>query len=213
MTIFNWRRRRPWPKRDMDEIRKRARLLVVDDSEFPYKELFDRDGYSIDKWNDVEDLPKLERGEYDLILLDIQGVGREQSQDQGLGILRHLKKVCPAQIIIAYSTADFSLDKKEFFDLADDSLSKNEDYVNFKRSVDRLLGQRFALGFYLDRIAKTVTPHIPDSKAIQLAAEKAILSGDPEILERALTRGGASKEVIGTALQIAQVAISIASLV
>ncbi len=212
MIPYWLRRKRTWPKHDLAEIRKRARLLVVDDSDFPYQELFKRDGYSLEKWDDVQDLVKLESGEYDLILLDIQGVGREQSKDEGLGVLRHLKKVCPAQIVIAYSTADFSLRFKEFFDLADDVLEKNEDYVNFKRSVDRLLGKRFALGFYLDRIAKIASPHMPDTERVRKAAEKSILAADPRILERELARGGVSKDVVSTLLQVAQVAISIASL-
>ena len=74
-----------WPEISLDEIKKRARLLVVDDSDFPYQSLFGRDGYTLEKWPDITDLPKLESGYFDIVLLDLQGVGREQSKEQGLG--------------------------------------------------------------------------------------------------------------------------------
>jgi CheY-like chemotaxis protein len=48
---------------------------VIDDQDFPYKELFERDGYTVTKWDDVHDLAQLESGEFDLILLDLLGVG------------------------------------------------------------------------------------------------------------------------------------------
>jgi len=95
-----------WPELSFEEIKKRARLLVVDDNEFPYKELFERDEYQIDKWDDIEKLSKLESGYYDIILLDIQGVGESQSEEQGFGILKHLRTTTPAQMVIAYSNAD-----------------------------------------------------------------------------------------------------------
>src|SRR4051812_21666912 len=108
-----------WPQLSPEDIKKRARLLVVDDAEFAYLELFKRDGYTVEKWNDVEDLAKLESGYFDVILLDMKGIARAQSKDQGLGLIRHLKDVRPVQLIVAFSSADFSLKYKEFFDRAD----------------------------------------------------------------------------------------------
>src|SRR5271154_4025408 len=99
-----------------EEIKKRARLLVIDDSDFPYAELFKRDGYAIEQWRDVEDLSKLENGTFDLIMLDVQGVGKEISpSEQGLGVLHHIREVAATQVVIAFSSADFSLKYQEFF--------------------------------------------------------------------------------------------------
>jgi hypothetical protein len=36
LKIFRWGREKKWPQLDLAEIRKRSRLLVVDDSEFPH---------------------------------------------------------------------------------------------------------------------------------------------------------------------------------
>jgi len=136
----------------LDEIKKRARILVIDDNDFAYEPLFKRDGYTVEKWDDIQSLEKLENNFYDLILLDIQGVGQAESEEEGFGILKHIRSQSPAQIVIAFSNADWSLKYQQFFDLADRKLAKSQDYVEFKRTVDELLAQRFNPEFYINKI-------------------------------------------------------------
>ncbi|MFC1931178.1 hypothetical protein ACFLXJ_03125 [Chloroflexota bacterium] len=209
MSLF---KKHKWPSLTPEEIRKRARILVIDDSEFYYLDLFKKDGYAIDKWDDVDDLQKLERGEYDVILLDIQGVGKEQSADQGFGILKHLRHVNPTQIIIAYSNADWNLQYQDFFRMADATLSKGSDYVDFKRHVDELLMEKFSMGFYVAKIVYLATPYVNDKEKLQKAAERAILSRDINILKRYTEKNIDKAEIAKLVLQIAQVAIGIATL-
>ena len=203
---------RKWPDLSMEEIRKRAKILVVDDMDFAYLDLFRKDGYTLDKWDDVDDLPKLESGYYDIVLLDIQGVGRDQSQEQGLGVLRHLRLACPAQIVIAYSNADFSLKYQEFFQMADGTLAKSDDYVEFKRMVDRHLGQRFSLGFYIDRVAKVASPYLSDVSKLKDLTSSAILKGNRKKLTAYLNDHIENKEAISMILQIVAVGVAIAAL-
>lgn len=205
-----WRLTNPqWAQLPVSEIRKRARLLIIDDEEFFYLDLFRKDGYNIEKWNDVKDLPKIESGYYDIILLDIQGIGKKLSQDQGMGILRHIKKACPAQIVVAYSNADFSLKYKEFFDLANKVLAKQADYVDFKRAVDELLGNRFSMGFYVESVAKLAAPHLSDTLKIQKAAEKAIRTRSLESLEKVLQKAETPLNVIEAIVRIVKSAIEV----
>jgi CheY-like chemotaxis protein len=201
-----------WPDIPIDEIRKRARLLVIDDDEFPYQTLFERDGYTLEKWPDVLDLSKLESGYFDVILLDLQGVGRQQSNEQGLGILRHLRQTTPAQVIIAYSSADWPLKYQEFFELADAVLSKSSDYVDFKRKVDQLLEERFSIGFYLTRIQTIVGKNIDDPVRLERLAREAILRKNPTKLRRFLEDRLQSQDLIADVLSLVQIAIGILSL-
>ena len=211
--MFKWPfSRKRWPDFSMNEIRKRARVLVIDDMEFAYLVLFKKDGYTIEKWDDVNDLTKLESGYFDILLLDIQGVGKDLSQEQGLGILKHLRKTCPTQIIIAYSNADFSLKYQNFFRMADETLSKSDDYVQFKRTVDRFLADRFSLGFYIERIAKIASPYLSDTDPIKELSAAAILNGKDTKLIAYMKRNIDSKDVLSMILQIVQVAIGIAAL-
>jgi CheY-like chemotaxis protein len=184
---------------------------VIDDDVFTYKTLFKRDGYTIDKWNDVTDLTKLETGYYDIILLDIQGVGQDLSKEQGLGILKHLRQVNPTQIIIAYSNADWSLQYQEFFKLADATLAKNADYVDFKRIVDDLLQKRFTISFYLDKVVGVVKDDVADTQHIRQLAEKAILSRSTEKLEKYLKVNLDKAEAVTAVISIIKSVMSIAA--
>lgn len=209
---FNIFKKSKWPELPLDEIRKRSRLLVIDDLEFYYLDLFKKDGYQIEKWDDIEDLTKLESGYFDIILLDLQGVGRKQSQDQGFGILKHCRKVCPTQIIIAYSNADWPVKYQDFFIMADAVLPKQKDYVDFKRTVDDLLQARFSLGFYVDRISKLLSPHISDLTKAQSLSRIAILQKSPADLENYLIKNVEHKETIKMVLQIVSIGIQIAAI-
>ena len=210
--MFGLFEQRRWPEFTPDDIRKRSRLLVIDDGDFPYQTLFKRDGYAIDKWSDIEDLSRLERGEFDIILLDIHGVGTKESQEQGFGILKHLRSSTPTQTIIAYSNADWSLKYQGFFDLADAKLDKRADYVDFKRVVDEQLRRRFSLEFYVDRIVRAVGAKVSDPEKLRKFAIKAILTGKTKALEKYVSTTLDAKDVLEIVLNIAQVAIGLASL-
>jgi hypothetical protein len=210
--MFDSFRKPTWPEIPFEDIKKRARLLVIDDSEFPYEELFKRDGYTIEKWPDVLDLPKLESGAYDIILLDLQGVGRQQSAEQGLGVLRHVRRVAPSQVIIAYSSADWPLKYQEFFRLADEVLAKSSDYVDFKRTVDRLLEQRFSLGFYMSRIRTLLVNQVDDNERLDRIVEKSIQGRSPEKLQKYLQGKVTDPQVINAVANVIRTAIAVASL-
>lgn len=206
------RRRKRWPAPSADDIRRRARVLVVDDSGFAYKSLFKRDGYSVDSWRDIVDLAKLETGYYDVILLDIQGVGAKQSADQGFGVLRHIKATAPTQLVVAYSNADWSLKYKPFFDEADAVLPKSADYVEFKRVVDELLLRRFSLEYFVEHIVRLMPAHSGNLSRVRTAAEKAILKGDSSRLTSVLRREKVDEETLNRILQVTQVGIGVLQL-
>lgn len=208
--VLGWFRSDPiWPAASAVEVRRRARLLVIDDQDFPYLELFRRDGYNITKWDDVTDLPSLERGDYDLLLLDIHGVGQEYSRDQGLGVLEHLLEAAPTVIVIAFSDADWSLEYKRFFDRADATLHKGADYVEFKRRIDELLEHRFSLEFYLSRIERVLGPESLDRAELREAARKAILARDVGSFRKYLEARSIDEGRVALALTVAQTAIGL----
>jgi len=209
--MFDFFKRNDWPTKPLEEIRKRARLLVIDDENFIYKDLFTRDGYVIDKWDDVEDLPKLEENYYDVILLDVQGVGKQLSAEQGLGILQHIRKTTPAQIVIAFSNADYSLRYQDFFKLADATLSKGADYVEFKRTVDQLLLQRFSLGFYVAKVSFVIGGAVDDPERLEKETRKAILRKKPGNLKKYLADKVFDPKTLDLAVGIIEIAIKVAS--
>jgi hypothetical protein len=206
-------REREWPEVSHQEIVRRARILVIDDGEFPYLELFKRDGYTIEQWRDVTDLPALEEGSFDLILLDLMGVGRAESHDEGFGLLKHIRATSPAQIVIAYSNSDLSLEYQPFLRDADAVLHKSKtDYVEFKRTVDSLLDQRFSLGFYLNRVAAELAEHAAVAPKAVPKARKAILTGNDASLRRYLARRIDDPATVDRVIALVSIAIQVAGL-
>jgi len=145
-----WFAAKPLPELDIETVRKRARVLVIDDHALPVQKLFIRDGYHFERWSEVKNLSQLTDGHFDIILLDLQGVGLNESPDlQGLGILQHVKRSNPAQIVIAYSAQTQRLSARVYLDLADEVLDKEASYVDYKELVDKLLLRRATSGYFI----------------------------------------------------------------
>lgn len=149
---------------------------------------------------------------YDIILLDLHGVGLGQSAEQGLGILRHLHRVAPAQITIAYSSADWSLKYQEFFKLADEVLSKSSDYVDFKRVVDELLRKRFSIGFYVSRVQSLMGGATNSPDRLEKLVRAAVRNRSDRKLKGYLETNAIDPQIIANVLSVIQIAIALASL-
>jgi CheY-like chemotaxis protein len=125
-----WRRSLALTEPDVEALRKRAKILVIDDQALPAQRLFDRDGYHFERWAQIKNLSQLTDNHYDIILLDVQGVGLNESPElQGLGILAHIKRSSPAQAVIVYSAQAQKLSMRPFIDMADAVLDKEASRV------------------------------------------------------------------------------------
>ncbi len=210
--MFGWlRKKKPYPvvlpEIPFEEIRKRARLLVIDDQGFNYKALFEKDGYSLTEWRDVEDLTKLEDNTFDVVLLDVNGVGKLISNEQGLGVLQHIRQTSPTQLVIAFSNAKFDLKYQNFFDLADATLSKDVDYVDFKRKVDELLRSRFSAGFYVAKIVAVLGDPGIDRDAVEREVNRSVLASDTAPLLQFIKQRTSDPKTIMTCLGIAKACV------
>jgi CheY-like chemotaxis protein len=164
---------------DFEELKKRTRIVVIDDDDvFPLK-LFKEHGYSVDKWDIVEDYTKLEHGFYDIIILDIKGVAQHISLEDGLGVLTSLKKNNPSQIIISFSQYSYALDKVQFFQQADENIAKPSDFLKIKKILDNLISTQFKPDRYinaLNKILKNNNILERDIRKINLQISKAIIN-------------------------------------
>lgn len=154
-------------KDEFDELKKRTRIVVIDDEDsFPVK-LFENEGYSIDKWDTVKDYGKLENGFYDIIILDIKGVAEHISEEDGLGVLIDLKKNNPAQIIISYSQHSYDLSKVQFFQLADENIAKPSDFLKIKSILDNLISTQFKPERYISALNQALQKNNVEGKEIK----------------------------------------------
>ncbi|MBM4083665.1 MAG: response regulator [Planctomycetes bacterium] len=181
---MDWFRRRKkiedLPAPPVGELRKRTRILVIDDDphSFPFDTLR-KEGYAIDYWPKVENLRTLEEGQYDVIFLDIQGVAQDYAKEDGLGVLEYLKEKNPSQIVVAFSAHSYDLSKNRFWRLADDSLSKPVEAVKCKQLIDNLIESKRTPAHYWQAIADSLRRQGLAAEDIERVEDKVV---------RALTR-------------------------
>jgi len=199
------------PDVPLPELRRRANILVIDDDEnsFPF-ELLEKEGYRITHWPTVKNLSDLTDGVYEIIFLDIQGVGQEYSAEDGLGILEHIKDRNPGQIVVAFSAYSYDLSKTQFWKMADDSLAKPVDVAKCKALIDRLLETSVKPDHYWQTIARILEQQgltHRQIREIEHHVAKAIRRGDDSAAVDAV------KAVVNNAQIVSQVVGLIARIV
>ena len=139
--MFN--RRPEFVAPSLEEVRKRAQILIIDDQEWAHQRKLEVDHFHVTRWFDIEDTDSLTNGSYAIVLLDINGVGMHHSPErQGIGILDHIKRSNPAQVVIVYSANPQGV--KDVFTLAkaDAVMDKGSSYLDFREQIDSLLIRR-----------------------------------------------------------------------
>lgn len=180
---------------------------------FPPERLFKRDGYHIQRWPKIENLSQLTDNHFDLILLDLHGVGLAESpQRAGLGILQHIKQRSPTQLVIAYSAQPWKISSRDFFALADSVLDKGADYVNFKEEVDSLLLRRHSVGYFINKMNQELGDSAANAPKAVPKALRAVRTGstaslrsyleakvnEPQTVDRVIAIVSLAAQVVGT---------------
>jgi DNA-binding response OmpR family regulator len=126
----------PFPKRqrltemssplDRVELLRRGRIAILDDESPEMLEDLRKQGLSVDHIPSTEhpNFHRLETAFYDVLLLDYGGIGARFG-DEGIDVLRHLKRVNPSLRIVAFSARTFDASKSDFFRLCDDVVRKD----------------------------------------------------------------------------------------
>ena len=191
------------PAPTIEDVRKHARVLIIDDHALPAQKLFERDGYHFERWASIKNLSQLTDGHFHLILLDIHGVGMDESPNlQGLGILQHIKKSNPAQAVMVYSAQTHSVSSNEYLMLADAVLDKGMTYVEYKDRVDNLLLRRAAPGYFVAAMNRTLAD---DAALVPKAVPKALRAikrGNTEGFATYLRKSATDPKKINAAITI-----------
>lgn len=90
---------------------KKLRILFVDDEELAIVNLLKSEGYDVEYWPDVENLDKLCGGKYQIVFLDVRGIGEkygEKNNGNGLDILKYLVEHNPLVTPIVLSAKPFT---------------------------------------------------------------------------------------------------------
>lgn len=110
-----------------DELLRRSRILVIDDQRPEIVDDLKKAHFAVDYEPDIDadKIDLIDKQIYDLILLDFGNVGKAFGSDEGLSLLRHIKRVNPAVVVISYTSKSLGASQADFYRLSDAVLSKD----------------------------------------------------------------------------------------
>lgn len=204
------RRRSETPPPTLEDVRKRAQILIVDDQEWPHQKQLETDHFHVTRWFDVEDTDSLANGSYALVLLDINGVGLKHAQErQGVGILDYIKRTNPAQLVIVYSAQPQAVADAKTLSRADAVMDKGSSYLEFRDKIDYLLIRRASPDYFIASMNQALGPEAAKApKAVPLAL-KALRTGDASRLSKYLVRAVGDEAIEETVAFIIRVGIKV----
>jgi CheY-like chemotaxis protein len=120
-----------------EELVRRSRILVIDDQKPELINDLKSAHFSVDYVDDItaSTIDTIEKPLYDLILLDFGEVGKSFGDDHGLSLLRHIKRVNPAIIVLTYTSMALQTKHSDFYRLADGTLAKD---AGIQESLERI---------------------------------------------------------------------------
>jgi DNA-binding NtrC family response regulator len=157
---------------EMEQLKLKARIALVDDDEISHVKRLQKDGYNIVDFPDISEIDDFIRRKYHVVVLDIQGIGKNLSEtSEGWGILKYLKAECPHLVVIMFTGADWSVTKyKHLVDLADDFIGKDLEFLDFKSKLDAAIKKAFSPKFHFEIEKKKLMQEITNAETFEKIA-------------------------------------------
>ena len=184
--MFGWGQKKELPKVQLSlkGIKEKSKVLFIDDEEVDLIPLLQAEGWHVEQWKDVNSLTELESGKYDLIFLDIGGVGRKFSpEEEGFRILKRIKSINPSVLIVSYSGQRFDSTKSEFWALADGNLSKSSGAIKAIELLEDLLKQKFTSTYLWNEALEILKGHGMSETDIEKVKQNIIKKEEPKKIE------------------------------
>lgn len=160
---------REFTAEELEQLKLKARIALVDDDEITHVKRLQKDGYNIVDFSDITEIDDFIRRRYHVVILDIQGVGKNLSETSGgWGILKYLKTECPHLVVIMFTGADWSVTKyKHLVDLADDFIGKDLEFLDFKSKLDAGIRKAFSPKFHFEIERKRLMQEITNAETFE----------------------------------------------
>jgi DNA-binding response OmpR family regulator len=151
-----------------DKVKFKARVAFIDDEELTHIDRLRKDGYNITHFADIEKIDDFIRKEYHVIILDIQGVGKELTPNQGgWGLLRYIKQEYPHIVVIMFTGADWSITQyKDLANKADDFIGKDVEFLDFKSKLDNGIRKAFSIDYHFEIEKKNLLSKLNSTSSI-----------------------------------------------
>lgn len=154
-------------KNDIVDLRRKVKILMVDDEEYAIFKLLNTRGYRMYYKSDINYVEEVEP--FDIVILDIKGVAQEYgSTYEGFGFAIEVKKLYPNKIVLCYSgTSDNNINSQ--LDKIDGYISKDTDIDQWTSRLDSLIRKYSSVDYHWDIInRKLIENHYPEETIEEL---------------------------------------------
>jgi len=93
---------------------------------------------------------------YDLLLLDYGGIGPRFGNDEGLDVLRYLKRVNPSLRILAFTARTFDASKADFFRICDGVVKKDAGIRETLEQIELHLSEVLTPAYQFSALAQAI---------------------------------------------------------
>jgi DNA-binding NarL/FixJ family response regulator len=133
-----------------------------------------------------------------LIILDFGGVGKKFGQDQGLSLLKHIKRVNPATIVLAYTSKSLPAEQSEFYRLTNGTLSKDAGIQESFSKIEDSLREALNIERIWAAVLQLVVKDPEDKKELQATLMKCLKKNKFDNLNEQLAHhvGAAIKDTL-----------------
>lgn len=155
------------PLVSLENLKKKIKIVVIDDEKnsFPVGSMQDF-GFTVEYWDkiNIHKYTRLENNEFDIIILDINGIVDIESlgSKDGLDILKSLKGKNPKQIVVAFSGSTYDISKGEFWKLADSFLKKPINVLDTKEMIETIILNNFSNEQLIKQLESIIKSQITD---------------------------------------------------
>lgn len=155
--IFNRKKVKPLPRKNLDEIKRVCRILFIDDEKFKMVDKLRKDdGWQNTLWvKDVDSIYQPELRDAHVVFVDVQGVGKKLGfQDEGLGLIVAIRRQYPNKKIVMYSAErNEKIDAfHEAASMVDARLKKLSDRYYYESILEKVAMDAFCLESCISRL-------------------------------------------------------------
>lgn len=128
-------------------ILRRGRILVIDDERPDLIDDLKRARFAVDYEPDItkDNLSVIDSTTYDLVILDFGNVGKSFGNNEGLDLLKYIKRVNRSVVVLAYTSKSLGTDHADFFRMADGVLSKDAGITDSQEKIEEALRKALSI--------------------------------------------------------------------
>lgn len=149
--------------KNIEVLKKKCRLVFIDDIEFPVIDILKMSGWSnVIHLSDISSLDQCEVREANIIFLDIQGVGKNLCEKEGLGLISPLREKYPDKMIVVYSAEEGGNISafNEDINKAHKRISRNVEPIEFQIKIERYVKEYYSFDWAVEQIGNVLSEDV-----------------------------------------------------